>query len=219
MDEARKVVDKVPEGTVILADEQTSGRGSLDRKWVSPKGNLYMSLVLNPSLKVLPKLSLMTSLAIVNTLKKFGLSAKIKWPNDVLVGGKKISGVLIETGLKEGDRWAIVGIGVNLNFDPDEYPEIKDIATSLKKELGREVGRDEFMNPLLEEIEELYLRLLRGESLREEWKEKMDSLGKNVRVRFGDDVEEGFAEDIDEDGFLLLRKNGEKIKIPAGEIV
>ncbi|MCX6009508.1 MAG: biotin--[acetyl-CoA-carboxylase] ligase, partial [Chloroflexi bacterium] len=142
METAKELAKKgTAEGTVIIADTQTAGRGRLGRAWLSPEGSLAMSLILKPSLDNLPQLVMIASLAVVRTIKKVaGIEAQIKWPNDILIKGKKICGILIENEVK-GDRvnFAIIGIGINVNFDPLSFPEISDIATSLSHELGTKI--------------------------------------------------------------------------------
>ena len=156
MDDARKAaLDNAPEGALVVADEQTAGRGRFQRVWVSPAGaNLLFSLVLRPEPEASSQLSMMASLALANVLRRLVPDASqvtIKWPNDVRVGGKKIGGILIESSLaQEGaDGFSIVGMGINVNFDPGEYPEIRDIATSLRQELGHPLPRAELLADIM----------------------------------------------------------------------
>ncbi|GAG02958.1 unnamed protein product, partial [marine sediment metagenome] len=133
-----------PEGTAVLAEEQTGGRGRLGRAWVSPAGkNLYLTLVMRPPARHLRVLSIVAPLAIAEALEgATGLTCRIKWPNDVLVGGRKIAGVLIETDLAGAAvKYALVGMGVNVNFDAAAESEIADIATSVRRELGCDGSR------------------------------------------------------------------------------
>jgi len=223
MDVARgEAAAGAPEGTVVIADEQTAGRGRLGREWVSPPGtNIYLSVILRPPAAHLRQLSIICPLAICQAIEEVtGLAARIKWPNDVLVDGRKVSGVLLDAELV-GDRvqYAIAGIGLNVNFDPSTYRELRDIATSLKRELGREVSREAVLAGLLNHLESLYQAALRGEKAHAAWKERLDTLGRSVRVRFADRVEEGVAADTDSDGALILRRDdGSTVRIEAGEV-
>ena len=222
-DVARQEAERgAPEGATVLADQQTAGRGRLGRSWLSPPGaNLYFSVVLRPAAEHLRTLGMIWPLAICQALEEeTGLQARVKWPNDVLVGSRKLAGVLIDTGLS-GDRvyYAIAGIGLNVNFDVAAHEEIRDIATSISAELGREVVRDELLAAVLGHFEELDEAARRGEPVHLAWKERLDTLGRRVRVGFGDRVEEGIAEDAEPDGTLVLRRpDGSLVRIEAGEV-
>jgi BirA family biotin operon repressor/biotin-[acetyl-CoA-carboxylase] ligase len=137
------------------------------------------------------------------------------------MGGRKIGGILIESSLAEEGpgNFSIVGMGVNVNFDPREYQEIKDIATSLQRELGHPVPRLRLLSAIMEEMEELYLAIKQGGSVREEWSSLLDTLGHQVRVAWGEQVYEGYAQGVDEDGSLVLRlSNGSLQTLAAGEV-
>jgi BirA family biotin operon repressor/biotin-[acetyl-CoA-carboxylase] ligase len=209
------------EGTVIIADMQTAGRGRLDRAWLSPKGSLAISLILKPSLDNLPQLVMIASLAVVRAIKKVtGLETRIKWPNDVLIKGKKVCGILIESEVK-GDRinFAVIGIGINANFDPLTFPEISDIATSLSHELAAEVSKAELASALLSELEQLYLEAQAGAPVHREWQENMEMLGRWIQVKTGETVEHGKAETVTRDGSLVLRRaDGSLAEIVAGDV-
>src|SRR4030065_2927864 len=197
MEAAKEMAKKgTAEGTVIIADTQTAGRGRLGRAWLSPEGSLAMSLILKPSLDNLPQLVMIASLAVVRTIKKVaGLETQIKWPNDVLIKGKKVCGILIENEVK-GDRvnFAIIGIGINVNFDPLAFPEIEEIATSLSYELGAEISKVELISTLLFELEQLYLEAQAGAPVYREWQEKKETLGRGIQVKTGGTVGKGKAE-------------------------
>jgi BirA family biotin operon repressor/biotin-[acetyl-CoA-carboxylase] ligase len=206
------------EGTVIIADQQTAGRGRLGRAWLSPRGNIALSLIIRPSLEQLPRLNMVASLAIVHSIENVtGLKAEIKWPNDILIGGKKVCGILIESALRGGSvDWAIIGIGINIDLAASSRSEFA--ATSLCHELGHEISRLELLKCLLGELERFYLALRRGEPIHEEWRKRLVTLGKTVRLKSAGVVEEGYAEAVDEDGYLLLRRpDGDLIRIAAGE--
>ena len=208
------------EGTVVIADEQTAGRGRIKRVWLSPKGSLALSIILYPSVVNLPSLIMLASLAVVHSIEAVtGLRSQIKWPNDVLVNGRKMCGILIESSLRANIvDYAIIGIGVNVNLRLADFPEIQSSATSLAAELGRGVSRLGVIRRLLVEIERLYLALQAGESIYEEWRDSLVTLGRRVRVKSGKTVYEGIAESVARDGSLLLRhSDGSLTKIVAGD--
>ncbi|MBI1885518.1 MAG: biotin--[acetyl-CoA-carboxylase] ligase [Chloroflexi bacterium] len=211
-----------PEGTAVVADEQTAGRGRLGRSFISPPNvNLYVTLVLKPPLERLNTLSVITPLAVAEAVESVApISARIKWPNDILVNSRKACGILIESELS-GDEvsYSLVGMGVNVNMDVEAYPEIADIATSLKRELGREVSREDLLVALLNRYEALYEAVKRGKAVHEAWRSRLETLGRQVQVRFGEQLEEGLAEDVDEKGSLILRRaDGSRVIIAAGDV-
>lgn len=222
MDIARREAQKgAGEGTVVVAGEQTAGRGRIKRVWLSPRGSIALSIILYPDLRYLSSLIMVASLGVVHTIEKVtGLKSQIKWPNDVLIKGKKVCGILIESGLK-GKRldYAIIGIGINVNLRLSDFPEISSLATSLSQELGREVSRLDIIRCLLAEIEELYLALPSGDSVYQQWRDSLVTLGKRVKVSSGETNYEGVAESVASDGRLLLRQaDGSLTKIVAGDV-
>jgi len=209
------------EGTVVLAGRQTAGQGRLERFWVSPRGGLYLTVVLRPSAEHLKALVIIAGLAVARGIERLaGLKTSLKWPNDVLVGERKIAGILSESELVgENVSHALVGIGVNVNVDMTPYPQSAPLATSVMTELGREVSREALAASILNEFEALYLAARAGEPIHEEWRARLGTLGKDVRVRFGERVEEGLAEDVDSDGNLILRRaDGSRVIIAAGDV-
>ncbi|MFC1943460.1 biotin--[acetyl-CoA-carboxylase] ligase [Chloroflexota bacterium] len=211
----------VVEGTVIVADEQTAGKGRLKRTWLSPGGNIALSIVLYPRLAYLPSLIMLASLAVVHSIKAVtGLKSQIKWPNDVLINGRKVCGILIESDVQGNTvKYTIIGIGMNVDLRLADFPEILPIATSLGEELGRDVSRLSVIRCLLLEIERLYLVLSAGGSVYEEWRDSLVTLGKRVRAVTGETIYEGVAESVARDGSLLLRGlDGSLTKIVAGDV-
>ena len=208
-------------GTVILADEQTAGKGRLKRVWLSPRGSIALSIILYPSLASLSSLIMPAALAVVHSIEAAtGLKSQIKWPNDILINGRKVCGILIESDI-QGDtvNYTIVGIGINVNLRLADFPEIQPIATSLSDELGRDVERLSVICCLLVEIERLYLALSAGGSIYEEWRDSLVTLGRRVRVKTGQTMYEGVAESVASDGSLLLRGlDGNLTKIVAGDV-
>ncbi len=214
----------VPEGTLVLADEQTAGRGRLGRRWLAPPAtSLLMSLIFYPPLapKEASQLTMLSSLALAAAIEKVTeLKVHFKWPNDLLIGGKKIGGILTETGIEEERlEYAVVGIGLNVNYEVAQVPEIASTATSLSQELGQDISRLELLGEILWQIEERYQRLREGESFHREWTAHLSALGKCVVVTTLQRVLEGWLEGIDADGALILRQtNGEMTRVLAGDM-
>lgn len=209
------------EGTVVIAEEQTAGKGRAKRVWLSPKGSISLSVVLYPEVSQLPYLVMMASLAVARSIEAVtGLKTQLKWPNDVLIGGKKACGILIESELRGSDvGWAIIGIGINANITMNAFPEIATIATSLSGEMGKDVSRLAIIRRLLVEMENLYLSLGNGEHVYREWRDRLITLGRKVRVHSGEGVLNGIAEDVSRDGSLLLRHgHGCLSRIVAGDV-
>lgn len=224
MDVARQeAFSGTPEGTVIIAGEQTTGRGRLKRVWQNPRGNIALSVVLYPEKEQLHALIMAASLAVAGCIETVtGLRPDIKWPNDVLFMGKKVSGILIEIDV-QSDRvkYAIIGIGINVNLDVAAFPEIQTKATSLSHELGKEVSRLSLVRKLLKELESYYLESTSGDTVYEQWQRRLITLGKEVRAASatGKTVLEGIAESVDRDGSLWLRlKDGSLNKVLAGDV-
>lgn len=222
MDVARqKVQQGVAEGTVIVADEQVAGKGRIKRIWLSPRGNIALSIIFYPRLSYLPYLIMLASLAVVHSIEAVtGLKPQIKWPNDVLVNGKKVCGILIESDVR-GDTvaYAIIGIGMNVSLRFSDVSELISQATSLSGELGRDVSRVNMIRHLLTEIEKLYLALPSGQAIYDEWRDRLVTLGRRVLVKSGTSILEGIAESVGTDGSLLLRlSDGSTTKIIAGDV-
>lgn len=222
METARELARKgAAEGTVVIAGTQTAGRGRLARTWLSPEGSLAMSVILKPALKNLPQLIMISSLAVLRAIRQVaGLETQIKWPNDVMLKGKKVCGILIENEVKGGRvNFAVIGIGINVSLKPVDFPEIVAIATSLSHEAGREISRAELTSVLLFELERLYLEAQTGTPVHKEWQENMETLGKRIKVNTGKAVEQGQAEAVTENGNLILRRpDGSLVEIVVGDV-
>ena len=222
MDFAKKLAKEgIGEGTVVLCDEQTEGRGRQGRKWfASPASSILMSTVFRPTLKQLPQLNMLASLAIVLTIEKAtGLKSTVKWPNDVLIDAKKVAGILMEN-VFEGEalQAAIVGVGLNVTLDISAYLEIASKATSLSAEAKRDFNRDDILRTLLEEMDALYQAVRRNEDVYHQWLPHVETLGKTVRIKSGESVEEGLAQSINQDGSITLRRaDGSLVTIATGE--
>jgi len=222
MDIARQEVRQgAAEGTVIVAYKQTAGRGRLKRAWLSPEGSIALSVILYPRVAHLSSLIMLASLAVVHSIGAVtSLRPQIKWPNDVLINGRKVCGILIESDVR-GDmvNYVVIGIGININLQVADFPEISPVATSLSEELGRQVSRLNVLRSLLVELDRLYLALSGGGSLYEEWRDNLVTLGKRVRATTGDSIHEGIAESVDRDGSLRLRgPDGSLTRIVVGDV-
>jgi BirA family biotin operon repressor/biotin-[acetyl-CoA-carboxylase] ligase len=216
-----------PEGTVAIAETQTSGRGRLGRKWISPKGGLGFSIIFRPKLKPheTVKLMFLACLAVAETLRDlYGLKTETKWPNDVLVDGRKVCGILSEMKtVGEKMEYVIIGIGVNANLDVEkEFPkELWETATSIQKALGRKISLEELFKALLEKMESLYQQFLKEGfmPILEKWKSYASFLGCEVEVRGDGERLEGTASNVDEDGALILKlKDGSTRRVFAGDL-
>lgn len=210
--------NSLPSGTVVAAREQTQGRGRLDREWVSSVGaNLTFSILLcgkfNP--RKLPSASMAAAIAVAELLEAEGLNPSLKWPNDVLVNGKKICGILSE-GIADG---VIIGIGLNVNMQNAEH--IDQPATSVLIETGKRRDIDELLEKLLKRLSVRLDEWAQGgfPEIRKNWESKIPNIGKSVMVRNGTAVRTGILAGFGPDGELLLRDgNGAVSPIWAGDL-
>ncbi len=212
---------KTVEGTVIVAGEQTAGKGRLKRVWTSPKGTLACSIILYPNIKQLSSLIMIASLSVVYAIREVtGLKAQIKWPNDVQINGKKVCGILIENTLRgKTITCSVIGIGLNVNFELSSYPEFVENATSLSHELGRKVSLLVMMRKLLVEMDALYLTPSDSDAIFKEWRDNLVTLGQKVRATSDNTISEGFAESVESDGSLLIRQSdGTLNRISQGDV-
>ncbi len=212
-----------PEGLVVTAEEQVAGRGRQGRRWLAPPGtSLQMSILLRPPLAASQvwRLTPLAALALTSVLRdELGLAPALKWPNDVLLNGKKCAGILVETSIENsGLAFAIIGLGLNVNFSMRAYPELVDYATTVADELGRTVDREALEHALLERLDVYYARLRAGQDLSLEWRQQLVTLGQSVRVANGPEVLEGIAEGVDADGALILRSGDTRVRLYAGDV-
>jgi len=219
MDIARELARKnCPDLTVVIAGRQTKGRGRLKRRWLSDDGGLYFTMVLRPPIPVQLsfKVNFLASLTLARVIREMlQIHAMVKWPNDILVDDRKISGMLSELEA-EADRvfFISIGMGINVNNDPTEA---EPGASSLKKICGREVSRKDLLARFLEQFSE---RIKRAdfEDVITEWKKYTVTLGRQVRIVTQREESEGLAVDVDENGALILELvNGEQKKIIYGD--
>ncbi|GAB2692134.1 biotin--[acetyl-CoA-carboxylase] ligase [Paenibacillus thermoaerophilus] len=221
------VQDGAKEGSIVLAEQQTSGRGRMGRQWHSPIGKgIYMSMILTPRvpMTLLPQITLLTAVALCRTMRKqTGVDAGIKWPNDILAGGRKVSGILLESSAEdERIRHVIAGVGISVNLEASDYPEeLRAIATSLRIESGKTVDRAEFLAAFLNEFETLYDAYHRDGfgPIRSLWEALSVTLNRPVAVNGPQGTIEGVAEGLDDLGALLVRKpDGTLERVMSGEI-
>ena len=219
MDAARELAKKgAGEGTIVLAEAQTHGRGRLGREWLSPKGGIYFTLILRPKISPAnaPRINLMASVAVAVTIRKlFRLDAGLKWPNDVLIEGKKVCGILAEMDA-ETDVLNFVNLGIGINANTS-IPRFEKTATSLKHATGKDISRKELLGALLLEIEHRQASLMEA-TLLEEWRKLSVTLDKDVRIVAPGEVIVGRAIDVDTTGALIIRqRNGSLKKAVAGD--
>jgi len=214
-DQARK---HCPDFTVVIAGRQTKGRGRLNRRWLSDDGGLYFTMVLRPPipLQLSFKVSFLASLTLARVIRKMlQIDAMVKWPNDILVGERKISGMLVELEA-EADRvfFIALGMGINVNNDPSEA---EPGASSLKKITGQEVSRKDLLARFLEEFS-YWMKKADFDHVISEWKKHTVTLDRHVRIVTPQAESEGLAVDVDENGALVLElANGERKKIIYGD--
>lgn len=208
-------------GLVLLADEQTAGRGRFGRRWVAPAGaNLTCTLLLRPETARLQRLSMVAALALADGVAQAtGVQPLFKWPNDLQVDGRKLAGILIEAEFAgEQPLFALVGMGLNVNQDTSALPEVREIAVSLRDLLGHEVNREELLAALLASFRRWYDEP-NAVTVRDAWAARLVTLGQEIAVTFAGAVERGRAEAVDESGALLLRRlDGSLVTLPAGEV-
>lgn len=219
---AKKIAFDEDEGTVVISEMQKTGRGRRGREWHSPKGGIYVSFVLKPNIppEMAPQMTLLTSLALVETIASMDetLDAKIKWPNDILINGKKLSGILTELSSDvEKINYIVVGVGVNLNTEIDALPEN---GTSLKEELNQDVSTKLFLKSFLERFDLIYQDYKDGKvnEIIGRWKNNSDTLGKKVNIVGIKENYTGFAKDIDSNGALILETDGGEVKVYSGDV-
>jgi len=218
---------RAKEGTTIIAETQTNGKGRLNRRWISPKGGIWLSIILRSKVTAedAAKITVTTALAVAKTLLiLYGLKAQIKWPNDVLIQNKKICGILVEATLKEKTVDSlVVGIGLNANFTLRDLPQgLQTTATTLEEVLKKKVELEELICLILREFEEYYKRFNEKEfsDLLSEYRSMASFLGKKVAITSLNETMTGVAIRVDKNGELIIRlQNGIKRSIVSGDLV
>ena len=216
------------EGEIVIAESQSQGRGRLGRRWQSPPFvNLYFSVILRPKLApaAAPQITLMAAVALAETIDSFiGPAAGIKWPNDILVDGKKLAGILTEASCdSERLHYVILGIGVNLNYAIELMPEeIRERATSIAHLTGKPVRRESFLRRLIQDLDRCYgeLELSGFAALARRWQAHFSLPDRRVRVELLGQVIVGWARGIDRDGALLVEDDfGVLQRVIAGDVI
>ena len=223
----RLALEGAPEGTIVLAEAQSQGRGRLGRPWFSPPGmGLYLSVVLRP--KILPewgpRITLTAGVALAVALQRKGIRPALKWPNDVMVDDRKVAGILTEASIEAKHiGFVVVGVGINVNTDLEDFPiSIRKLATSLRLSAGRTISRVDLLQTFLYQLEQWYQLLCQGsfETIMDTWREYDTTLGKSVEVCLPESRLAGVAQDLDTDGALLVRdKTGRVHRIVVGDVV
>lgn len=213
-------------GTVVVADEQTAGKGRLGRSWHSPEGSgIWTSIILRPKLppQRAPQFTLIAAVSVVQAIRKqTGLEAEIKWPNDILINGKKVVGILTELQAEADQiKSVIIGMGINVNVDREDFPSELTMATSLKIEHGQEINRSALLAAILNELENLYEEYMTNgfRMIKLLWESYAISLGRKIKARTLNGVIDGIAKGITDEGVLLLEdKDGQVHKIYSADI-
>ena len=227
-DEAKRLAESgAPEGTLVIADHQTAGRGRLNRRWWSPpESSLLSSLVFRPTFLAphqAQRLTMVCSLAVCDAIAEVaGLATAVKWPNDVLLEGRKVCGLLAELGTAGSWlEYVVVGIGlnVNLSFAKDDTPALMAPATSLKAASGHRVSRLSVLVAMLRHVEARYERLRGGVLPHDEWQARLATVGQTVQVTMPDHTLTGLATSVDADGALLVRRTDGRVeRVLAGDV-
>ena len=218
------------DGTVVIADSQTAGRGRLGRKWISPAGkNLYLSVLFRPDIapRRSPVFTFLGSLALESVFSGYGVEVSIKWPNDILAGGKKMAGILTEMGCSDGKvDYLIIGVGVNLNlsegFIRGEMKDVSEKVTSLSILLGEDVDREEFAAGLIDSLRRFRSMFVEAgaDAVIRLWSERWGMVGREISIDADGETLRGVVERVDENGFLRLRtRDGGLSKVTAGDAV
>ena len=232
MDEAANLIRsnsaEAPHGTVIVADRQTLGKGRHGRQWLSARaGDLLVSYILRPRKALVGSMPILGGLAASRAVDQLAdVESRIKWPNDVLIHGRKVSGVIAESVIQGGETAVVLGIGVNLVFEPSPDSRLRVPSANLNEFAKKTVTRDVALDELCQQVKAGFEALERGESIVPEWKARLETLGRSVVVTFksgpesdGEHAVRGIAEDVDDQGRLMLRgDDGHLVSVAAGEV-
>ena len=220
---AKELADKgAPEGVLVVAEKQTGGYGRLQRKWESPRGGIWFSLLVRPQIEPerTPQITLIASLSISRAIDKlYGVKPAIKWPNDILIGSKKLCGILTEMSAEVGrTNWAVIGAGINAN---NVLPaSVKNIATSIALCAKTHIERTQLLREIINEFSKDYKLFIKEgfKPFRREYMGRLYYMDKPVRVSMRDHVIKGIARSIDTDGYLIIERNGKNEKIISGDV-
>ncbi len=221
---ARRANNGAPEGTLVIADEQTAGRGRLDRSWFAPRGSsLLFSLIFRPQIPVshIHQMTMLCSLAVADAIAElYALQPGVKWPNDIYLNGKKLGGILTTASFTNAEPdYIIVGIGLNINLNVATLPPLMAPAISLSEVLEHPIPRLPLLQRILENVERRYNQLREGESPHHEWAKQLVFMHQHICVTTSDGAVTGTAQGVDETGALLLQdKDGDHLHIIAGDV-
>lgn len=218
-------MNDAPEGTAVIADSQTGGRGRLHRQWHSPAGvNIYTSVILKPEFETFraSQVPLMAGVAVAQVLDNYCPGIKLKWPNDVMIREKKVCGILSQAKISADKiNFIVLGIGINVNLDSHQFPvDILDIATSLAMETGTTISCQELIISLYENLGKCYKQLLQEGfgPIKQEWLRLAPMIGRHIKIVFKNEEIEGTAAGLDDNGSLILTTaENREIKISAGD--
>jgi len=221
---AKKLLDKsIKEGTIVVSDIQTKGRGRKNRTWSSPKGGIWFSVILFP--KIPPEsgmlITMTCSVALVRAIKEVAqIDCVIKWPNDLLIDNKKVCGILTELDAElDQINYAIVGIGINVNNEIEL--DLKDVGISIKEKTGVNISRVKLFKSILRHLDKNYQEMLdkKYDSIIKKWLLNSNIIGKKISVNQDDNIFEGIVEEINKSGYLILKnKYGNIIRVVSGDI-
>ncbi len=209
---------------VVIAEQQTSGKGRLGREWLSEPGGVYFSLVVAPgcSIEEIPMLPLVIATAITEIMRKnFNVPAEIKWPNDILIKGKKVSGILVElSGETDAPNKTVIGVGINANQKIDHFPsELKSKITTLQEQIGQPINRLKLLDDILEKITEILDQIAeKAPEMLRKWKEFSCTLGQEVSVQQVSKTVKGIAKDIDDKGALIINTAQGYERVLTGDV-
>lgn len=219
---AQENLGNLADRTIIVSDEQTGGRGRLDRKWLSPAGvNIYCSIVLKNLTDKPALLTILAALAAAETIRKYEIPAQLKWPNDVLVSGKKICGVLAASTVgAAGTSGIVVGFGVNVNMNTELLKNIDQPATSMFEVTGQKFDREKILDEILKNFFSFYEHVLASgfASLLKIWQNELNIIGKKVQVKTVQKTFYGTVSQIDDGGALMVETIQGREKVLAGDV-
>ncbi|CAD6521764.1 Biotin--acetyl-CoA-carboxylase ligase [metagenome] len=227
--QAMKMASDVDDGTIIIAEKQTSGKGRSGRKWISPKGGIWFSIVMHPKfdISVITLFPLASSLALSYAIEKtLGIKSELKWPNDITIKGKKVAGMLVDASIESNKiERLILGVGINFNVDVKQIEKIlKDtpnfygIASLIDQ--NKSIKPVSLLQAFLIELEQVYNLLNSGDSKKiiKEWTKRSSTIGLNVELNTDDGKIKGIAVKIDDDGALVVSENKKNIRVTSGDI-
>jgi BirA family biotin operon repressor/biotin-[acetyl-CoA-carboxylase] ligase len=216
------IKENIDDGTVVIADTQTGGRGRKNRKWSSNIGGLWFSVILRPRISSRRGMvvTMAASISVTSSINKlYGLNAEIKWPNDVLINGKKVCGILTEI-VTEDDEISSLVVGLGVNVNNNLGIELKKVATSLKIEIGKDLSIMELLSDIIRNFDKNYVKIKFDDYafLKNKWNQYANIIGRKIEVTEENKKTTGVVIDVDNDGFLILKKGKKKVRIDNGDI-